>query len=547
LLALAELADEISRTTLRLSSAEALLWSRDAAVFSLFCLTVLGDGQTGSSMWRRAQDLHNDALARCFRLARTDVQSARSVWPARLANVGIIAVSTVPEWTLMGFDTLQLADEYAVIAPESSGRHTGLGVPLIARHRLDEAQSDLWKPYGPRRVVFAVTAVIQPRGPVTKWRQEPVELVLHDPLRDELVNVGAHRIPLATDLTPPLVHRLTQNPIRGFEYRGAVDPELYSAQAGIYALDAYQPGKVPVLLVNGLWSSPAVWITLLDALRGDPELRSSYQFWVALNPTTGLPLPLAARSLRRSLREIRQRFDPAGADPALNNMVILGKSTGGQITRILVQPSGEALWNAFFTQSIDQIRAAPGIKADLASAFFFEPEPYVRRVIFLTTAHRGTELARSPGIRLGTQLICRNNPLRRVWAELEATNSRSVFQPYFRGQVPGSADGMEAGNPLLIALDSQQIAPEVVYHSIIANLRHGVPLDRMTDGLVSYGSAHLDGAASEHIVTAPHTCERDPHVIAEVRRILLLHLSESTALLQPHEQKNGRRRSVTTD
>ena len=48
----------------------------------------------------------------------------------------------------------------------------------------------------------------------------------------------------------------------------------------------------------------------------------------------------------------------------------------------------------------------------------------------------------------------------------------------------------------------------------------------MTDGLVSYRSAHLDGAASECIVAAGHPCEADPEVIAEVRRILLIHLSE---------------------
>jgi hypothetical protein len=136
-------------------------------------------------------------------------------------------------------------------------------------------------------------------------------------------------------------------------------------------------------------------------------------------------------------------------------------------------------------------------------------------------------LARHPGIRLGTELIRRNNPLRQAWAELEATNPPSVFQPAYRGRVPGSIDGIEAGSPLLEALDSQKIAPEVVYHSIIANVRSDAPLEEMTDGLIPYSSSHLDGAASEHIVAATHTCERDPQVIAEVRRILLFHLNES--------------------
>ena len=49
----------------------------------------------------------------------------------------------------------------------------------------------------------------------------------------------------------------------------------------------------------------------------------------------------------------------------------------------------------------------------------------------------------------------------------------------------------------------------------------------MSDGLISYRSAHLDGAASEQIVAVNHRCEANPEVIAEVRRILLVHLAES--------------------
>jgi len=71
LLALAELADQIGRTTLLSAPREALLRSRDAAVYATFCLEKLGDGQAGSVMWCTARDVHNDALARCLRLART--------------------------------------------------------------------------------------------------------------------------------------------------------------------------------------------------------------------------------------------------------------------------------------------------------------------------------------------------------------------------------------------------------------------------------------------------------------------------------------------
>ena len=216
-------------------------------------------------------------------------------------------------------------------------------------------------------------------------------------------------------------------------------------------------------------------------------------------------------------------------------MVILGKSTGGQVVKMLAAPSGAAIWNAVFAQPLEQIQARPELRADLADAFFYQPEPYVRRVIFVATGHRGSKLAKQPGLRLGVELIRRNNPLRQVCAELEAVNSPLVFQPFFRNRVPSSIDGMQANDPLLVALAAQPISPRVAYHSIIASRRRRLlqPIEKSSDGLVNYSSTHLDGAVSECIVSASHMCEANPAVIAEVQRILTLHVSELAGLRQP--------------
>jgi pimeloyl-ACP methyl ester carboxylesterase len=464
-------------------------------------------------------------LVRCLRLARTGTALGQSNWSERLAESGVLLTSTVPHWTLLGFDTLQFADEFRTRGPGQNARRVGLGVPLIAYRRLAGTGEADWKPYGPHDSVFAATAVIQPRGSPASWRNQPVELVLHDPLHEDTVTIAGSSLPLAASLTPPLIVRLTQRPIRNYKYQGVLDPECYSAHAGVYAIDPYQPGKMPVVLVHGLWSSPAAWIPMLETLRGDPALRAQYQFWVVLYPA-GYPLPVAALSLRRSLREIRQRFDPRGMDPALDNMVILGKSTGGQAVRMLVERSGDSLWNAIFTRPLSQVSATPELRSELSEMFFLQPEPYIRRVIFLTTSHRGSERARQLRLRLGIELIQRSNPLIPAWAELEAANGRALFQPFFRDRAPTSADGIEADNPLLLALHSAPIAPGLVHHSIIANIRRKTTPEVISDGFVDYWSAHLDSAASEHIVAATHACEANPDVIAEVRRILTIHLIE---------------------
>ena len=128
-----------------------------------------------------------------------------------------------------------------------------------------------------------------------------------------------------------------------------------------------------------------------------------------------------------------------------------------------------------------------------------------------------------------------------VGFELEAANGSLLFQPPFQNRAPSSMDGLQAGSRLLTALDAQPIAPHIAYHSIIANIRRDASPDQMSDGFVKYTSAHLEGAASECVVNASHLCEADPEVIAEVRRILQVHIGETTGTPRPSEQPTSQR------
>jgi hypothetical protein len=71
----------------------------------------------------------------------------------------------------------------------------------------------------------------------------------------------------------------------------------------------------------------------------------------------------------------------------------------------------------------------------------------------------------------------------------------------------------------------------VPYHSIIGDRGKGGNLDHTkpesTDGVVPYWSSHIDGAQSEVIVPSGHWSNQHPMAIAEVRRILYLHLGKA--------------------
>jgi hypothetical protein len=357
---------------------------------------------------------------------------------------------------------------------------------------------------------------------------KPVELVLHDPFRNGEVapTIGGGTIPIAWDLTAPMVDRLTEFPMLAYQYLGIVSQRYYLERTGIYAVDPYQPGKMPFVLFQGLWSSPDEWTPMLNTLRADPLLRDNFQFWVALYPSGYVP-PLAALSLRRSLREIRDRFDPEHRDPALDRMVILGKSSGGLFAKMLVQSSGSALWDAVFARQLEQVRADAALHADLAAMFFYEPEPSIARVIFVSTGHRGSKLASQPGVRAIERVVHFGDPVLIARDRLINDNGQELFHPAYRDRALSTNDGLNADSPLMEAIRRSPIAPGVVYHSIIGNNRWTNSPERMTDGVVSYSSAHLEGAASEAIIKMSHSSETNPEVIAEVRRILHVHLSET--------------------
>ena len=157
--------------------------------------------------------------------------------------------------------------------------------------------------------------------------------------------------------------------------------------------------------------------------------------------------------------------------------------------------------------------------------FFYEPEPYIRRVIFTTTAHRGNKLAGHPGLRLGVQLDSPQQPLFTIRDLLQEANGEDVFQPFFQDRSLSSIDGMAAENPLIMALHEQTIAPGVIYHSIIAKIHRPYrSRSQRRIGRLFERSHRWRGLRT--LVTDGHRCEANPEFIAEVQRILLVHLNE---------------------
>jgi len=85
-----------------------------------------------------------------------------------------------------------------------------------------------------------------------------------------------------------------------------------------------------------------------------------------------------------------------------------------------------------------------------------------------------------------------------------------------------AVDKMSPHHPFIEGLQQIPVDPFIDAHSIIAVKQDGPP-EEGDDGVVKYTSAHIEEVESEVVVRPPHSCQGNPHTMAEVRRIRHLH------------------------
>ena len=169
--------------------------------------------------------------------------------------------------------------------------------------------------------------------------------------------------------------------------------------------------------------------------------------------------------------------------------------------------------------------------------------------MFLATPHRGSDFSRGVVGRVGSNLISDPDSIHKLLYRLVKDNPDTFDSRRFR-RFPSSIETLDPSSPILTALLNMQPPPGPAapkFHSIIGSLRPS-GVDKTTDGVVPYKSAHLDGVVygvvSELVVRSDHGVQKDPEAIREVRRILREHVGAS--MIAPGVQKVLGPRDATT-
>jgi pimeloyl-ACP methyl ester carboxylesterase len=420
-------------------------------------------------------------------------------------------------------DRLLLADEVKLARGSQPVIENGLGVPVVGQLVHSEKLAAQY-PMMPLNGAFLTLTAVLEFDPVVEGKARACHLRLFNPLRKPQAEIAGRDQTLAANYTAPKELAMNNRFLKGFRLIGLLFPDKVLDESEIYRLELYDPKRIPVVFVHGLMSDPHIWYNTINAIYADPELRAHYQPWYFLYPT-GMAVPATSWRLRTSLEQARARLDPEGDDPGMNNMVLVSHSMGGLLSRMQTIDSGDALWNAYFNCEAEKLTVSKGALERLKEMLRFQKQPYIKRLIFITVPHRGSQMADRGIVHRLTSLI--RLPVDSVVLAKEImTGNIDSLTPQMRdwGMFGFLSIGtLSPRHPYLEALNAQPIS--VPHHSIIGQVGKGLLADS-SDRVVPYSSSHLK-TGTEYVVPYHHGCVEKPEVIAEVTRRLKQHLRES--------------------
>jgi hypothetical protein len=270
---------------------------------------------------------------------------------------------------------------------------------------------------------------------------------------------------------------------------------------------------------------------MVNELVNDHRIFDRYDIWYFIY-NTGNPIAYSAMLLRDALMNTVADIDPEGKDPYLKQMIVMGHSQGGLLTKMTAIDSGMGLWP--FSVPPDELNVSDETRQTLTRALILKPLPFVKRVVFVATPHRGSYQALGILGAIGSWLVNLPGRITKLSVDMLTLQNEGVFLGSVAG-IPTSIDNMNPNNLFIKNLVAIPIADGIVANSIIA-VDSDSPLDEAGDGVVKYMSAHIDGVESEKIIRSGHSVQGNPETILEVKRILHEHEKASSALTEKPSQ-----------
>lgn len=497
---------------------------------------------------RWAVDIYNRALARSFTSddgEHVELKGGQFALPFGKLTITFNEQDLI--WTGFRLKDFVSAAELKVRGLRNRYRNPGVGAPLVASLEPVEARASAQYKRIPPRMKVPVSTFLRyddARAALVSGELSAT-LEIYNPDSTRTVRINNNDVPIEYEITAALADTLEGSPVWDFEIAGfrSSDFSLVTQQGlsdGLVMFGPHRFGHIPVVLVHGTASSPARWAEMVNEVGNDSTLFNRYELWLFIY-NTGNPIAYSAMLLRDALSNAVAELDPEGKDPGLKQMVMIGHSQGGLLTKMTVIDSGMGLWP--FSVPPEELQVSSETREMLTHALIIKPLPFVKRVIFIATPHRGSYQALGFLGSLASWLVNLPGRLTKLSVDLLTLQKQGVFRGSAAG-IPTAIDNMNPNNIFIKNLASIPLADGVVAHSIIA-VDSDAPLSEAGDGVVKYMSAHIDGVESEKIVRSSHSVQGNPETILEVKRILHEHAEGLSAPVnktaQPTEAHAGGR------
>lgn len=381
-----------------------------------------------------------------------------------------------------------------------------------------------------------VTALLRFEGNTLEdvMRTRQVLLDGYSPEATERITLHGEEVPLAGNFTAAYGLWLAQSGFATQSLRTLFGMSEGIGEPHIYLMQPWDPNRRIIFMLHGLGSSPEAWVNLANEIMGDPELRRQFQVWQVYYPTNA-PIALNRYEIANAFNDTLKHFDPNGSTRASRDMVYIGHSMGGVLARLLVSDSGDVLWNDLLANYDLKGERLKRVQSKLGPLLHFKAEPNVERAIFIAAPHQGTDIAGNKVGRLIGRLVRLPLTILGKFEDvfLALAQAEQQVDGTAKPKIPNSIDNLKASDPFVKAAAQLPITPGLKYHSIIAQRKPELPVEKSDDGLVPYWSSHLPGALSEKVIISGHSVQETPQAVLEVRRILHQDIDEVGTVARP--------------
>src|SRR5213592_952879 len=242
-------------------------------------------------------------------------------------------------WAPNYFTTFVGADQIKEKLIRKENTHEGVGGALVGVRRVNPPE----KFAPPRGITAPATATLG-------FHAKDATLALRRPAKQPSATVQGKVRPLAANFSAPLSYYPPPANLMFAGLLGGFKATNYPAPTGLYFLQPYDPDRIPLVFVHGLFSTPFDWVKTINGLQADAEIRKHYQFWIFAYPT-GNPILYSALRLREELAKVGKLY------PKHKDYVLVGHSMGGLLSQAQVTSVTRADWEQTLGQPAIQIFA----------------------------------------------------------------------------------------------------------------------------------------------------------------------------------------------